>query len=89
MVVICVVAKLVQIALKSDAAYRHGLVRPNAPVVADDLMEYIDSGEMSDLSDAQAGLELAPAYIAQLLTARTAYLEAAGFGSDEIAEMMA
>lgn len=61
----------------------------NFQLVAHDLMEYIDSGEMSDLSDAQAGLELAPAYIAQLLTARTAYLEAAGFGSDEIAEMMA
>ena len=61
----------------------------NFQLVAHDLMEYIDSGEMSDLSDAQEGLELAPAYIAQLLAARTAYLEAAGFSSDEIAEMLA
>lgn len=60
----------------------------NFQLVAHDLMEYIDSGEMSDLSDAQEGLELAPAYIAQLLAARTAYLEAAGFSGDEIAEML-
>lgn len=60
----------------------------NFRLVAHDLMEYIDSGEMSDLSDAQEGLELAPAYIAQLLAARTAYLEAAGFSGDEIAEML-
>lgn len=56
----------------------------NVALIARDTMDYIDEQDMEKLSTIKDGIQLMPTYEADLLTARKAYLSAAGLSDDEI-----
>lgn len=56
--------------------------------ICDDIMDYIDSQKMEDLSNAQEGIENLNSHILNIVATRMTYLGDAGFTDEEIAQIL-
>lgn len=57
-------------------------------LICDDIMDYVDSQKMEDLSSAKEGIERINSHIVNIVSARMAYLVDAGFTDEEISEIV-
>jgi len=56
--------------------------------ICDDIMDYIDSQKMEDLSNAKAGIENLQNHVLNIISNRMTYLVDAGFTDEEIAQIL-
>lgn len=60
----------------------------NAQLIASGIRDYIDTNEMSYLSDANGRIDSVTSYLINIVSARMDYLSASGFSEEEISEIL-